>query len=87
MKHSQRRIKENETEIEMFFRNLLKPRAGAFADALHEPEPPLEVLIHIGLHAVEVPQQTAMYSPCAFLMALKKLPLTPILTALRQILN
>ena len=26
-------------------------------DALHEPEPPLEVLIHIGLHAVEVPQR------------------------------
>ena len=26
-------------------------------DALHEPEPPLEVLIHIGLHAAEVPQR------------------------------
>ena len=56
-------------------------------DALHEAESSLEVLIHIGLHAVEVPQQTAMYSPRAFLMALKKLPLIPILTALRQILN
>ena len=38
MKHSQRRIKENEKDIETVFRYIHKPCTGVFADALHEPD-------------------------------------------------